>query len=244
MTIRAALLLLCAGGVAAGGCGSDGGAPATCANGQPCGPDGGDGGSGDDGATAACGNVQPCGGDIVGTWMFTEDCESAASFAASAANFSAMAQQSWCPGQTLVGIEPAMDGQLVFAADGNYYLALILGGYLDIDFPASCIAGLSCDDATAGFQAQIADGSFPMPNVTSIACTGTSDCLCRAEVVRLSTEDGTYALSGSVVTFTPPSGPVHTKSYCVASGKLHILDTSMASTGHTDIESNLVAVKQ
>ena len=67
-------------------------------------------------------------------------------------------------------------------AAGTYALDLMFGGSIDINFPASCMAGSSCDDATAGFQAQIEDGTFPIPSVTSIACAGSSSCLCHAGV--------------------------------------------------------------
>jgi hypothetical protein len=270
-TTGGAMLLLCAGSLAVAGCGGDGGPAATCPSGQPCdagggvdgerdggvdGDGGGDGpattclngqpcGGGDGGGPAAtCGEVPPCGGQVVGDWRFAEVCESTASVAASKASFSTMAAQSWCVGQTLVGIESQASGSLVFDADGTYALALVFGGYLDINYPASCLAGLSCADATAGFQSQIDDGTFSLRNVTSIACTGTSGCLCRATVDAPQYETGTYATSGSVVTFTASNGAAIDKSYCVEGNALHIVKTSTGSTGQTAIESDLVATKQ
>ena len=257
------MLLLCAGSLAFAGCGGDGG-PATCRSGERCGvdgsvdgggSDGGDGGpvticlngqacGADGGPAATCGKVPPCGGDVVGDWTFAEVCESNASIAASKASFAMMAAQSWCVGQTLVGIESQASGSLVFDGDGTYSLALEFGGYLDIDYPPSCLAGLGCDDATAGFQAQIDDGSFPLRNVTAIACTGTSGCLCRATVDARQYEDGTYAISGSVLTFTATNGAAIDKPYCVAGNALHILKTSTGSLAQTVIENDLVAMKQ
>ena len=241
------MVLLVAGGLAAIGCSSDG-APATCENGQPCGTDGGppaDGGApADGGSPGTCGNVQPCGGEVVGNWTFTETCQSSARFAASAMKFSTMAEQSWCPGQTLVGIEPEAAGSLVLDGVGTYTLALEFGGYIDINYPASCIAGASCDDATAGFQAQIEAGTFPNPSVTSIACSGSSSCLCHAAVNGPQYASGTYALSGNVLSFTAATGVVTNKGFCVAGNTLHILDTSTGSTGQTAIDSDLVGMKQ
>ena len=243
MTMRAALLLLSGGGLLVGGCSSDGAAPLKYGDGQAC--DGGGGGDGGDGgAPAACGTVQPCGGDVVGGWKFVEECESIASFAASAARFSMMAEQSWCVSQTLVGIEPQASGSLVFGTDGSYSLAVTHGGFLDINFPANCLAGVSCADTTAGLQAQIDGGTFPMPNVTSISCSGSSNCVCRAAVDVYRAEAGTFTVSGSVVTFNAAGGAVNNKSYCVVGNALHILDTAMRTAGQTDVDSDLVAMKQ
>ena len=236
MTVRGALLLLSAGGLLVAGCSSDGGAAPKCGDGQACGGDGG--------PPATCGNVQPCGGDVVGGWKFTEDCESAASFAATAARFAMMAEQSWCVSQTLVGIGPEASGTIDFGADGSYSMALTFGGYLDINFPADCLAGVSCDDTTTGLQAQIDAGMFPMPNVTSIACSGSSSCVCRATVDVYRAEAGTFSLSGNVVTFAAAGGAVTNKSYCVVGSALHILDTSISAAGQTDVDSDLVAMKQ
>ena len=241
------MVVLVAGGLAAIGCSSDG-APATCGNGQPCGSDGGppaEGGSpADGGPPGTCGNVQPCGGEVMGNWTFTETCQSSARFAASAMKFSTMAEQSWCPGQTLVGIEPEAAGSLVLDGVGTYTLALEFGGYIDINYPASCIAGASCDDATGGFQAQIEAGTFPNPSVTSIACSGSSSCLCHAAVNGPQYASGTYAVSGNVLSFTAATGVVTNKGYCVAGNTLHILDTSTGSTGPIAIDSDLVGMKQ
>jgi hypothetical protein len=173
-----------------------------------------------------------------------EDCESIVSFAAIAANFSMMAAQSWCVGQTLVGIEPEASGSLVFDADGSYSLALTHGGFLDINFPADCLAGVSCEDTTAGLQAQIDAGMFPMPNVTSISCSGSSNCVCRAAVDVYRAEAGTFTVSGNGVTFAAAGGAITSKSYCVVGNALHILDTAMRTAGQTDVDSDLVALKQ
>jgi len=246
MTLTGTMVLLVAGGLAVVGCSRDG-APATCEHGQPCDSDGGppaEGGSpADGGSPETCGNVQPCSGDVVGSWTFTETCQSSARFAASAMKFSTMAEQSWCPGQTLVGIEPAAAGSLILDAAGSYTLAVEFGGYIDINYPASCIAGASCDDATAGFQAQIDAGTFPNPSVTSIACAGSSSCRCHAAVNNTQYASGTYALSGNVLIFTAATGVVTNKGYCIVGNKLHILDTSTGSTGQTAIDSDLVAMK-
>jgi len=242
MRLRGATLLLAAG-LAAAGCGGGGAGPDAGDGGIDANGDGGADTAGDGALPATCGNVPPCGGDVVGEWTFVETCDSAVSVAASKARFATMAAQSWCVGQTLVDIEPEASGSLVLDAAGNYSLAIVFGGYLVINYPASCLRGLSCADAQAGFQSQIDDGTFQMPAVTSITCTGTSGCVCRAAVDAPRAETGTYAVSGSALTFTAASGVVVDKSYCVAENKLHILDTTTASTGQTSIDSDLIATK-
>jgi hypothetical protein len=236
------MMWLCGGGLAVVvvGCGGGGG-PAPGDGGSDVTSDGGSDATGDGGAAATCGNVQPCGGDVVGNWMFVEQCQSAASIAASKANFSTMAAGTWCPGQTLVGIEPQASGSLILDGAGAYALDLVFGGHIDINFPASCIAGASCDDATTGFQAQIEEGTFPIPSATSIACSGASSCVCHTTVNRIRSEAGTYSMSGNVLSLAATSGAVTNKSICVAGSQLHILDTA---TGQTTIDSDLVAMKQ
>jgi hypothetical protein len=245
MTTRGALLLLGAGSLMSIGCSSDGGAAPKCGDGQACdgGVDGGGDGGADGAPTLTCGSVPPCAGDVVGDWTFVEICQSLTKTAAQKASFATMAAQSWCVGQTLVGIEPEVSGSLRFDAAGNYALDLVFGGFLDINFPPDCLAGLSCDDATAGFTSQIAQGTYPMPNVTSISCSGSSSCVCRAAVSRPQYETGTYSVSGSAVTFAAGGTAVTNKSYCVAGGALHILEIATVSASLTEIASDLVAMK-
>jgi hypothetical protein len=252
------MALIVAGGLAGGlivtSCSSN--SAKTCGIGRTCSGDGGpsDGAPVDgprpDGApaggvpTGPCGKVQPCGGDIVGNWMFTETCQSIANAAAVAANFATMAEGSWCPGQTLVGQSPAVSGSYTFAADGTYALSLVFGGTIDINLPASCLAGLTCDDTTAGLQAQIDNGSYPMPHVTSISCAGSSSCVCRATIDAPHPENGTYTVSGNVLNLAPTGRPARNQSYCIAGGTLHVLDTSMPLMGQTDVDTDYVAIKQ
>jgi len=236
------MTLLFAGGLAVAGCGGADGPGATCGNGKTCGSDGGLDGN-DGGSVATCGSVQACGGDVVGDWTFGSVCETSSGVAALEATFANMAAASWCPSQTLVGVGPEASGSLLFDAAGNYTLDLVFGGTIDINFPAQCLAGVSCADTTAGLQAQIDDGTFQMPNVTSIACSGSSNCVCRATVDKPQYEAGTYVLSGGDVLFVATSGRATTKSYCVDGNTLHLLETSSGSAGQIVIDSDLVGTK-
>jgi hypothetical protein len=231
--------VLFAGLLATTGCGG-GGSAAACGAGPSC---GGDGGPGDAGPVTACGKVQPCGGDVIGQWTFTDVCQGLEHEAAVAATFAERAADSWCVGQTLVGQDPAVSGSYAFDTDGNYTLMLVVGGTIDINLPTSCLAGLTCDDTTVGLQAQIDDGSYPMPHVTAIACSGSSSCVCRATIDSPRPESGTYTLSGNVLSLTPSGGTTRNQSYCVAGKTLHLLDTSMPTAGSTVIDTDYVANK-
>jgi hypothetical protein len=245
------MLWLAAGGLAAvTGCGSDSNVVASCGNGQPCGNDGGPdalsdvGEPRDDGdAAASCGHVQPCGGDVVGDWTFTEVCNSASHVAAIEADFAKMAEPTWCAIQRLVGIDPLASGSLRFDAAGTYVLDLVFGGTLDIDYPASCLIGASCDETTTMLQDQIDAGTYPLPSVSSISCSGTSSCLCHATVNSLQSESGTYSISGSAMTLTAASGAVTNESFCIDGSALHLLGTSTGSTSQTIVDSDLSAMR-
>jgi hypothetical protein len=200
--------------------------------------------SGDDGPAATCGKVQPCGGDVVGQWMVATECESRDHFDAAVADFATMAAQSWCPGQTLRAFEPRVSGSLSFDAAGTYSVAFLLGANLDVNLPVSCLSGLSCAGATANFQAQIAAGTYANPNVSSVSCVGSSDCVCRSVLSAPQSETGTYSIAGTALTFTDMAGGFTDNSYCVEGNALHLLTTSMASTGQTNIDADLVAVRQ
>jgi hypothetical protein len=240
--MRGAMTLLFMAGLAAG-CGGGGGSGATCGNGKTCGGDGGlEGGA--DGPAPTCGSAQACGGDVVGDWTFGSVCETSSGVATLEATFASMAAASWCPSQTLVGVGPQASGSLAFDTAGNYRLDLVFGGTVDINFPAQCLAGVSCADTTAGLQAQIDDGTFQMPNVTSISCSGSSNCVCRATVDKPQYEAGTYVLSGGDLLFVATSGAATTKSYCVEGKTLHLLETSSGSAGQIVVDSDLIATKQ
>jgi hypothetical protein len=228
------------------GCGGGGGAAGICRPGQRCASDAGaDGGppSPDSASTLACGAVQPCGGDVVGDWTFVEECDSPADLASIQANFADSVDSTWCAVAKLVGIEPQASGSLQFDAAGDYSLDLTFGGYFDINYPATCLVGFNCDDLTTELQSEIDAGVFIIATASSISCSGTTSCRCRAGVSATQSQTGTYSVSGNVVTFDATTGAVLEKSFCVAGNTLHVLGTSTGSSGQTSIDSDVVAVK-
>src|SRR4051812_26807114 len=198
-------------------------------------------GCGADGSSGApCGTVQPCGGDVVGRWMFTEACETSDGLAALQAQLAAMAAQSWCPTETLRGVAPVASGSLTFDASGAYSISLAFGGSRDLNIPASCLAGVSCAAATTDFQSQIAAGTSPHSNVSSVSCSGSTECLCRETVSVPQSEAGTYSISGNILTFAATTGDQTVSSFCVEGSSLHLVTASAEPTGQTVIRADLV----
>jgi hypothetical protein len=249
-TVRGGLLVPAIVAAVIAGCGGDGSQAVTC-GGKPCardaGPDGRrDAGEApaDGGPAAACGTLQACGGDVVGDWTFVEECESAADVAKIESDFAANIEPTWCAIARLVGIEPEASGSFQLDAAGNYSLDLMFGGSFDITYPQSCLVAFNCDDLTIELQAEIDARTFPLPSASSISCSGSSSCLCRATVFSAQSQSGTYTVSGGVLTFTATTGAVFDKSFCVQGDTLHILATSTGSSGQTSVDSDVVAVRQ
>ena len=241
--------LWAAGLAVVGGCGGGGASATACRNGPPCGREDGatsdaPQSTGDAAVASTCGSVQPCGGDVVGNWTFVEECENPTDLAAIEANFAEAVRSTWCPDATLVGIDPEASGSLQFDADGAYSLDLAFGGDFDIVYPSSCVVVFDCDGLTAELQSEIYAGVFPIPSASSVSCSGSSSCLCRATVSAAQSQAGTYAVSDSVVTLMATTGAVLNKDFCVVGDALHILATSTGSSGQPSVDSDVVAVKQ
>jgi hypothetical protein len=250
---RGLLPLVGAAGMAVvAGCGGgSGGAPGAGGNGPRQKGDSGsdatrDAGdpSSDGAASLMCGSVQPCGGDVVGNWSFVQECDSPASLATTQAAFAKSINPTWCAVAKLVGIEPQASGSMQFDAAGNYSLDLVFGGYFDIEYPPSCLVVFNCDDLTTELQSEIDAGVFPIPSASSVSCSGTSSCVCRAAVSAEQSQSGTYATAGSVMTLTATTGAILAKSYCIAGDAFHVLSVSTGTLGQIAVDSDVVAVKQ
>ncbi len=239
MRMRGLMVFLAAswGWAASAGCGGGSGASGVR-------PDSGQPSNDADPTAPTCGNVNPCGGDLVGDWAVGQECDSAAHVAKTEATFAMMAQPTWCAVQQLVGIEPQASGTLHFDAAGTYSLDLVHGGYLNINYPASCLIGLACDDLVTELQTEIAAGTYPVSSVTSIACSGSSGCLCRATVSSARAESGTYATAGNVLVLTSASGTITSKTFCVQGSALHVMDSSTGPSGEITVDSDVIAARQ
>jgi hypothetical protein len=176
--------------------------------------------------------------------MFADACETSEGLAELQAELAAMAGQSWCPTETLRGVAPMASGSATFDASGAYSISLSFGGSRDLNIPASCLSGVSCAVATTDFQSQIAAGTYPHPNVSSVSCSGSSDCVCRETVSVPQSEAGTYSISGNLLTFGAATGAQTVLSFCVEGNSLHLLTASAEATGQTVIRADLVALKQ
>ena len=196
---------------------------------------------GDDGPGATCLKVQPCGGDVVGDWELVANCQSDAAMAAFVSGFADEAMSSDCPAQSLRGAELRAAGSFLLRADSSYTVSLQFNAILDINIPASCLTSSSCAVVSANLQAEIAAGA--RPGVVSGSCSGSPDCLCREVLLLPQSEMGTYAIAGSVITFTATTGDVSTTDYCVDGNTAHFMNVSMGAMGQFTIDSDLVGVR-
>jgi|tagenome__1003787_1003787.scaffolds.fasta_scaffold20471649_1 hypothetical protein len=208
------------GGSASGGSsgtgGSNGGGSASG------GSNGTGGGSGTPGGST-CGKVLPCGGDLLGAWTLTESCADLATQPAPT-----------CPDQRIVSWTPTVSGNWTFNADMTYSRSTITSVVVVWNIPLSCIPALAatCADFEAQAQATLAADE-------TIACTGTSTCICtETRGARSQSDNGTYAVTGSDVTYTSAvSGTTGTGPYCVRDSRLHFvtLDPRAANGIGSDI---------
>jgi len=193
-------------------------------------------GGGDDGPGATCGQVQPCGGDLVGRWNMVASC---ADRAALTSQYAMEAMTSWCPIQTLRNFSLSVSGSFVFNSDLTYSVSLVLGGVVDVNVPAACLAGSSCAALTASLQAAIAGGTAP--GLVSASCAGSSDCVCHQVTSVPQSEAGSYTTTETVLNLVPTGGTAQPTNYCVKENTLHFMELAM---GSATINYAHVGVKQ
>jgi hypothetical protein len=184
----------------------------------------------------SCGKVQPCGGNPIGTWKFTRQCTT------SAEGF----MNALCPTATFSPADLNATGTATFSPDFTYTLSLTLAGTVQAKVPASCLMQgpfmLTC--ATVGPLIQTALASDPESPVTSVTCTGSSDCSCMMGISISNDESGTWAVNGTKLARNGSGGD----DFCVQGSELHLLTANAGmpagSMGQVEITSDVVAVKQ
>jgi hypothetical protein len=194
-----------------------------------CGPDA-------SGPAATCLQAQPCGGDVVGSWDLAALCVSRA---ADERMFADSLVGSACPTQALGSVTRGAVGTFVFNADLTFSTSTVLTNETTINIPASCLSGLTCADLTVLPQSEVDAGL--RPGVDSIACAGSSGCVC-SQVSSPSqvSETGTYAITGSVLNLTATTSATETFEYCIQGDTAHF---TARSTGAT-LDVDFVGVKE
>ena len=165
------------GGGGAGGAGGAGGSGGTAGRGGT----GGIGGAGAGGTPDACA-LSACGGVPTGAWTLAGVC---------------LSSPPALPGPPcatdVLEVASSGQGRWILMADAQYQLLLTISSTVTLERPTSCLSGQTC--AALG----VALGG---------ACTdATAGCHCTIErVVVQRDEVGTYAVAGSQVVTTAPSG--------------------------------------
>jgi len=191
---------------------------------------------GGSGGAASCGALEPCGGDPVGTWKLTGGCFDDAIVTMSY-------QEATCASATATAKITSSAGTVQFKADRTYVVTGFMAStVVTVDFPATCLNGITCADIQSTFRAS--------PSTASATCTGTSTCQCMVPLQGDTTsESGTYVINGTSLDTTPSDGSdPDTISYCVKGNTLHLieLDTTMnmGPMGQATIVADLLATKQ
>jgi hypothetical protein len=183
------------------------------------------------GPAATCLQEQPCGGDVVGSWQLAALCVSRAfderAFAESLVG-------SACPTQTLGSSSRSAMGSFVFDADLTFSTSAVVTGTTTTNVPASCLSGLSCADLTVLLQSEVDAGL--RPGVASIACSGSSACVCsQVSLPAQVSETGTYVIAGNVLNLTTTTGGIETFEYCIRDDTAHFMGRSTAG-GQLDLD--------
>ena len=160
------------------------------------------------GGGGSCGGTA-CGGDVVGTWKVTSSC------------FSVSGAPATCPRQTSKVVSFSVSGGVTYKADRTYAGTRAASVQLQTTLPASClmIGGITvtCAQWEAALMAQ--------PDTMSAKCTSTSSgCTCTGTVVQdASSDSGTWATAGNVLTETATGGQPDQSDYCAQQSKLVVM---------------------
>jgi hypothetical protein len=190
-----------------------------------CGDDsGGSGGAGSgaagSGGSATCEKVAACGGDLAGEWKMTQICVEQPGTTEDI--------KAICESAKLEINSTTVTGSLSYkAADMTFTQSTTLDATATLVLPASC---LKAGSTTYTCQ-QLQDIFKADPGAMQIACTSSSDggCNCKNPVHEVTSNTGTYAISGSTVTLTTAKDK-GTAEYCVKGSKLYLHTTVSSGT--------------
>ncbi len=189
-------------------------------------------------AAAGCGSsvstcgIAPCGGDVVGSWKAETACLDHATLEK---DFLFGVRGS-CPTASIGAVSMTPVGTLELAADMSFRGALVVNSTMDVNHPAVCVNGATCESVTELLQASVGANG-----VTSVGCVGTGSCTCTwSQTIDIINATGTWATSGTMLTFA--GAPGGNGPYCVQGSSLHLLGFDLAT--NTKIVSDLVLAKQ
>ena len=195
---------------------------------------------GDPGGGAACSGAA-CGGTIVGgNYTITASCFGATTV-----------KEASCAVPVTVDLHGIfMTGGGSLNDDHTYRLSTTVSGSLVETIPAQCLnlkgRQVTCQEVTQELQAMVTKPGSPFRAFT---CSGSGDCICTAvSKPRSQSQQGTYATSGTNVTFTPANGESPSVDpYCASPTQIIIQYPMSSMTGMAALEGfsgSIVLTKQ
>src|SRR4051794_284592 len=146
-----------------------------------------------------CG-IAPCGGDVVGNWTGSSVCFDRATLSMDI--LTAVKRTGTCPEVSLGAASLTPTGALALAADMTFTGDLAVNAIVDIDYPAACLGGATCDTLAETLQTTVGTNG-----VTAISCVGIGSCTCTTlQTIDIVNATGTWATSGTQLTFAGAPG--------------------------------------
>ena len=173
------------------------------------------------GGGGSCAKVQPCGGDVLGNWAISGAC-----FNNAALN---MDIGMSCPGASINITAFNLTGSARFNADLTYNTTGTATISLRETIPVSCLTAGSVALTCAELDQQLQEDIAANPGTTQTGhCEGSNICTCTVtNGPQTISETGTYATSGTTLTFTDSAGSISSNGYCVQGNELHIVQFDM-----------------
>jgi hypothetical protein len=191
-------------------------------------------GCGGDGSSinpGTCG-VAPCGGDVVGDWAASSVCIDPTPFSMDILRRA----KAKCPDLSLGAVTITPSGTLSLGADKSFTGSLVVDAVVDLIYPATCVAGATCDDVATALRATVGTNG-----VTGVSCTGTDSCTCTTmQAIDIVNATGTWATSGTQLTFA--GAPGGNGPYCVQGSSLHMI--GLDTTSMSEVVNDIVLTKQ
>lgn len=178
-----------------------------------------------------CG-VAPCGGDVVGNWTGSSACVDPATL-----TMDILAPlKGACPQVSVAHVSLTSTGTLDMGADMSFTGSLAVTSMSDINYPAACIGGSTCDKLAATLQAIVGTNG-----ITAITCSGAVSCICTMEqTIPIVNATGTWATSGTQLTFA--GAPGGDGPYCVQDTTLHLIGLDVQTM--TKVANDIILIKQ
>jgi hypothetical protein len=177
------------------------------------------GGSGSDPA-ATCGKVAACGGSIVGTWTVAASCATAAA-----------PSVPGCASASVKDVMVSASGSSTFKSDGTFTLNSTQSGSEVLVIPMSCLSSGGATATCAQLSGILGAALMGDAGTTASCTTSGSECDCMIGLPSTTNmESGTYKVSGTTLT-TMSGGTTTTADFCVQGNELHVISTSMGTSG-------------